>query len=153
MAKRIPGYSAHYPWWAYDHFLDLRSYRWTTPPGTRLVRLELAVPREQVLLSTYGSWHCILGRRYLPASLDSDDYVTAAHAWEIEATRNGVNVNGVQPLAEPWETQLRASWERIFDVDKLRARDTIQATFELLKLGDVVKVTEFTSLSHWRQLD
>ena len=56
MAKRIPGYTGHYPWWAYEHFLDLRFYRWHTPPyGKRLVRLELAVPRVQVLLSAYGA--------------------------------------------------------------------------------------------------
>lgn len=26
MASRIEGFSGHYPWWAYEHFLDLRRY-------------------------------------------------------------------------------------------------------------------------------
>lgn len=147
MARRIPGYAGHYPWWAYEHFLDLRFYRWHTRPyGKRLIRLELAVPREQVLLSTYGEWHCVLNRGYLPASLVWEDYERELDTWEEEAARHGVNVHGHAPFVEPWETQLQASWERVFEVEERRPKQTIQATFERLELGDVVKVTEFTSM-------
>ena len=60
MAQRIPGYQGRDPWWAYDYPLDLRQYRYLAgDPGTRFVRLELAVPRDRVLLSAYDAWHYV----------------------------------------------------------------------------------------------
>ena len=153
MTRRIPGYTGHYPWWAYEHFLDLRFYRWHTPPyGQRLVRLELAVPKEQVLLSAYGAWHCVLNRGYLPKAVVWEDYEREWHAWEAEAKEAGVEIEihgnrtPIIPYPEPWETQLQASWEHIFNVEARRPNETIQATFERLELAQVVKVTEFTSM-------
>src|SRR5947207_2422161 len=50
MAKRIIGYAGNYPWWAYEHFLDLRSYRWYQPRARgRYVRLGLDLPRKEAL--------------------------------------------------------------------------------------------------------
>ena len=145
MKRRIPGYEGHYPWWGYEHFLDLRFYRWHVGEyGVRLVRLGLAVPRERVLASAYGAWHCVLNRGYLPASLVWEEYEQALDAWEAEVRSHGSD-DRQNPLPEPWESQMRASWERIFDVEARRPRETIQVTFERLDYADVVDVTEFTS--------
>jgi hypothetical protein len=152
MAHRIPGYGGHYPWWAYEHFLDLRFYRWHTPRrGVHLVRLELAIPKEQVLLSAYGSWHCVLNRGYLPEAIEWEDYERELDAWEDQAKQSGVEVSGGSkkgfiPYPEPWEEQMKASWERVFDIEARRPTETIQATFERLELTQVVKVTEFNSM-------
>lgn len=146
MAQRIPGYEGYYPWWAYDYKLDLRSWRYQTyPPYMRYVRLALAIPQEKVLLSAYGDWHFVLNRWYLPYATDGDEAMQELDAWDAEASQQGADVFSRQLLPEPWESQLRASWERIFDVDRLRATNTIQATFERLELADVLKVTEFVS--------
>ncbi len=148
MAKRIPAYAGNFPWWAYDHFLDLRFYRWHHgKQGERLVRIELAVPKEKVLLSAYEDWHCVLNRYYLPEALDSEARDRESDAWEAEAYGDIplLEQNWVR-LAKPWKTQLQESWERIFDVDARRPSNTIQANFERLELADVVKVTKFTAV-------
>jgi len=149
MARRIPGYTGNYPWWAYEHFLDLRFYRWHHPSGSeRMVRLGLEIPCEQVLLSGYESWHCVLNRSYLPRSVVWEEYEQEWDAWNDEASKYGVRTGSRgpsdQPFPEPWESQIQASWENIFDVDIRRPGETIQATFERLELVHVVHATEFT---------
>jgi hypothetical protein len=145
MSLRIPGYGGCYPWWAYTHFLDLRFYRWHWSDNSEdLVRLALAVPIEKALLSRYGDWHCVLNRNYVPMATDSEKYGEEFAAWCDAARSQGVNVFGNEALPEAWEDEMRASWERIFDLSAHQDR-TIQATFECLELADVVEVTEFTS--------
>jgi hypothetical protein len=148
MARRIPGYEGNYPWWAYDYKLDLRGYRYYThPPNERWVRMELEIPSEKILLSAYGAWHYVLNRWYLPYATDPDDYEREGDAWERETKAHGIDtLRNTPPFPEPWESRMRASWERIFDVDDLRATNTIQATFERLELAEVVKVTTFVSV-------
>ena len=148
MKERIPGYQGHYPWWAYDHFPDLRRYRWHTPPyGERLVRLELAIPSEQVILSGYDTWHWVLNRWYLPETFaDEPTKASESEVWERGAKLGGVDTFKDNPFAEPWEAQLQASWRHIFDIDSGQPRYTVQANFERLELTQVVKVTEFTSM-------
>jgi len=152
MAQRIPGYAGYYPWWAYQHFLDLRFYRWhTAPHGQRLMRLELAVPEKQVILSAYGAWHSVLGGEYLPEAVAWEDAEQELNAWQEARTHQNLNRDERDPRCDPWKTQMQASWERIFDVEARRPTETIQATFECLKLAEVVKVTEFTSMPECRR--
>lgn len=91
MAKRIPGYSGHYPWWAYEHFLDLRFYRFYGIPGVRKVRLGLAIPRKQALLSAYGSWHDVLNRGYLPQALAWEEAEQELDGWEQDLLSHGID--------------------------------------------------------------
>lgn len=143
MARRLPEYHGHYPWWAYDYKLDLRVQAPQYGPyGTRYVRMELAVPKDRVLLSAYWAWHFVLNVWYLPQS-DGDDYERESNAWDAELERNGYT--DYVALPEPWATRKIESWNRIFDVEALRADNTIQANFERLNLEDVVRVTEFTA--------
>ena len=143
MRRRLPDYEGHYPWWAYDYKLDLRSFRHHTY-GDRQVLMELALPPERVLFSAYGAWHCVLNRFYLPHATDEAGYEREQEAWDAELESQGLDPYRGSVLPEPWHSQMTASWERIFDVDDLRDTNTIQACFERLDLCDVVKVTEFT---------
>jgi hypothetical protein len=144
MARRLPVYRGHDPWWAYDYPPDLRQHRHLAgEPGTRQVRLELAVPREEVLLSAYGGWHFVLGGSYLPPSADPDEHRQQSEAWERETSHLASEQRNPLSL-EPFRTRILRSWDRIFDVEDLRATNTIEATFECLRLADVVSVVEFT---------
>ena len=146
MRRRLPEYEGHYPWWAYDYKLDLRSFRYQSGTG-RQVLLELALPPEQVLFSAYGAWHFVLGPSYLPYALDNEGWECEDNAWKKELKENGLDPYQEHPLPEPWHSRMVASWERIFDVDDLRDTNTIQACFERLELNDVVTVTEFTAVA------
>lgn len=147
MARRISGYSGHYPWWAYEHFPDLRFYRHhygTKYP--RLLRMELNVDPETVLLSGFDAWHYVLNRWYLSPHGEHDDEDQETEEWHRRVEARGINPYHTDPLPEPFETEMRASWENIFDVEARRPTETVQAVFETLNFADVVKITEFTSV-------
>ena len=146
MRRRLPEYEGHYPWWAYDYKLDLRSFRHQVFGG-RQVLMELALPPERVLFSAYGAWHYVLNPMYLPQSVDEGEYKREARTWEEQLKQCGLDPYQGRSLPEPWYSRMTASWERIFDVDDLRDTNTIQACFERLDLSDVVKVTAFTPVS------
>jgi hypothetical protein len=145
MAGRLAGYQGHYPWWAWSRPKpDLR--RWYSrcyPTGTPCVRLELAIPRERVLLSNESTWIVVLNRWYLALTGTEDEQ------WEAELAAQNLDPLA-SSLPEPWHSRRLASWERIFDLEALAAggswsTDRVQATFERLELADVVEVTEFTT--------
>jgi hypothetical protein len=92
MALRVPGYGGRYPWWGYDYKLDLRTQRYASGnPGERYVRLELAVPQQQVLFSAYGAWHCVLNRWYLPYTTDPEGYERETDDWDAELAAAGID--------------------------------------------------------------
>ncbi len=119
MKNRVEGYAGHYPWWAYERRPQVRYH--TDQPGF-YVLLQLQLDPARVLLSSYGSWHCVLNDWFFvhPADFDESD-------------------------EEPTGTQAEKerSWENIFDVETLRPYETIQANFETLRLEDVVRYTLF----------
>jgi hypothetical protein len=146
MSRRLPSYDGHYPWWAWFRPKpDLRAEGFFPhfPPGVRRVRIELAVPKDRVLLSDYSSWHMVLNRSYLALTELEDE------AWQSDL--NPLEISATQcPLPEPWRSRLVASWERVFDLEALAAGGSwstgrVQATFERLEFADVVEVTEFTT--------
>lgn len=144
MRDRLPGCVSPYPWWAwYRPKPDLRSWHARfSRPGIRRVRLELAVPRESVLLSNGSAWLSVVDRQYL--WLDSADCAN----WEAEIEREGID-EVAWPLPAPWGDRVAASWERVFDFEALAAggswSDAVQATFDRLDMAHVVAVTEFTT--------
>ena len=146
MARRVPGYTGGYPWWAfYQQKPDLRKWGWpgrSRSPGRLQVRLQLAVPAEQVLLSDFDTWGHVLNENLLSRSEGEAD------AWDDELRMSGIHQPG-NTLPEPWNGWMRRSWEQIFDFEALAASewgyrvDWVQATFERLELAFVVGVTEF----------
>lgn len=141
MAKRLPGYQGHFPWWAWAQWkgehsrpdLRARGLHGGFAPGSLCVRLELELPEQEVLCSDYALWHVILNDGHI--SLNE----TEADAWD-------------QLLPEQQTREaLEASWERIFDGEHTGADPewiggtaaAIQAVFEVLRLTDVRRVTSF----------
>ena len=149
MHKRLPNYEGHYPWWAYDYRLDLRSFRHQVVPGD-YVLLGLAVPTERVLLSAYGAWHSVLNDDYLPQAASDAGYDQEIEFWHEELRRAGVNPYGSRVLPEPWQSRVVESWQPIFDVEDLRETNTIQACFERLDLDEIVEATLFSAVIRGR---
>lgn len=140
MAKRLPDYQGHYPWWAWVQWEagrprpDLRARRLHGgfEPGSQCVRLELDVPEREVLCSDFGEWHIVLNDGYNSLNEAESD------AWYQ-----------LPPEQQTREAQ-EASWERIFDLEHTGAdpewageSGRIQAVFEVLRLADVRRVTHF----------
>ena len=81
----------------------------------------------------------MLNRDYVARLPEWEDY----DAWWDAAQRAGIAPRQQTLLPEPWESQMRETWNRVLDVEGLQDR-TIQATFERLDLSEVTEITEFT---------
>ena len=151
MALRLTGYRGNYPWWAYTYPLDLRRYRYFYHHANeRTVKIELGINLDKVLLSGYNDWENVLIRRFV--AIDGIEGEIEEEYWEKGAEAEGVIITVDRLYKEPWESQMRSSWERIFKVHENKNDRIIQASFEELRLEDVVKVTEFTSIPRKKEL-
>lgn len=153
MQARLPGYGGHWPWWGWaEPRVDLRRDAWLSPRGTALVRLRLTLPRAEVLLSAFDPWNVgPLAAGYV--ALSEAEW----EAWECrknarlltwDARRDGSFEAFVQ-------AETRCSWERIFDIETMRASAFwqtsafhVQAVFETLRLSDVRDARPFTGRAH-----
>jgi Domain of unknown function (DUF3841) len=146
LLRRLPGYTGHYPWWAYGTRPDLRRVRHQQPYGARRVLIELDLPTERVMVFPFWAWDCIFYERFLsPSRRESED-------WKKRLLKAVPNAEDTDPLPEPWQTELEASWERLFD-PKLPARGWLvgrapplserEVVFEVLDRGSVRRVTPF----------
>jgi len=135
MAVRVPGYGGGDVWWAYLDKPDLRHWRWRFYPGEWL-RIELAIPRNEALLSDYDAWWCVMACHYYSQNDEE------AEAWDSRLAGRKVSERTLPPdlLAE-----METSWERIFNPGEIGfyASGEWQATFEHLRLFDVRRVTRF----------
>lgn len=64
MKKRIPECRGRYPIWLWNEKPDIRMTHWHQG-GERVIRLEVEVPDERVLLSGFDIWHYILNLWFL----------------------------------------------------------------------------------------
>jgi len=141
--RRIPGSDGGPLLWAWA-----RPARYTAAiaAGGRAPRvcLELRAAPERALLSDFALWHAVLNWRY--ASLTEaeaeawDERVLAATGWWDTWRRE---------LPEPLRAEQLASWERIFDLDRLARKadagylaplEMIQAVLHEIRLEDVVAI-------------
>ncbi len=142
MKLRVPGYSGRYPIWAWLIPKPDLCRTACLAPGEKGVRIEVIVPQERVLLSDFYAWHVVLNQGYLALS-DKED-----QEWELKTDRLGWNE---KQRSGHLRRELEKSWERIFDVEALRASgwsgtgSCIQATVEEIYLDEVVNVKEFTA--------
>lgn len=115
------------------------------PRGTRGVRIEIDISDDEVLLSDFELWHYVLNYWYLPGSECDAERFESTHGREVHSWR--------KPPTNPVVDRLiRASWERIFDLEWFeqdiavpRADKSIQAAFWRLECGHVVRADSFTA--------
>ena len=142
MQRRLPHYGGRFPIWLWvTPKPDLRHVA-HLPSGESGVRIELDIPAERILQFDFDTWHCVLNRWYLSMS-------------EAEEREWEQRTQAIDPLArvlpERLESELRRSWERVFDLDLLRGHeqwgglDRIQAVTEYVRLDEVVNVRTFVA--------
>ncbi len=140
MAQRIPDYSGCFPiWFWHSPKPDLR-HGGHLASGECGVRIELELPRERVLLFDFQTWHCVLNRWHLSLSRrESREWDRKTKGFDQHAT----------PLPPPLEAELQASWERVFEFDRLRRTklwgpvEEIQGVTECVLLEEVRRADEF----------
>jgi hypothetical protein len=108
LTRRLPGYPAGLPRWAYCAKPDLRWVRHYRPAGQREVRLELEPAPGTFLTFPCWAWNEVYGGNYRALGRDERD------AW-MRAMREAVPDEDLWPLPEPWRTELEASWQRLFN--------------------------------------
>jgi hypothetical protein len=103
-------------------------------------RINLELPRDRVLLVDFRSWHCVLNRWRLSLS------EREGRDWDRRT--KGLDLHRA-PLPAPLEAELQATWERVFDLDRLRRAklwgpiDEVQGVTEYVRLAEVRAVDEF----------
>lgn len=125
MRARVPSYTKGTLVWAWAKKPDLR-VSGREYPDEKNVRLEIEVDPSRVLLSDFDAWHFVLNNAYLHSrSFDERETVTKEQ-----------------------------SWERIFDLDAMRAlfntdgcglEQVVQAVLAEIRIEDVRQVKEYTS--------
>jgi hypothetical protein len=147
MTKRVPDYPGGHPWWAwYSPLPRLRKLRNSDPAGAEHVRLTLNVPSKSVLLSPLNPWVMVMTEGYLAYS--SREY----EDWHI---RNGLDVDDYNiPYPAHLQHEIELSWERVFEIEKLEAggeysTTAIQATFGVLDISQVVRVSHYVTVGSW----
>lgn len=145
------------PLWAWQQYdgaararPDLRSSG-HLPRGTRGVRVEFEIDEGAVVLSDFHDWHFVLNGWYISDSEDDGDAFDASVAkkWHRGGCWNQDN------LPPRHRRRIEASWEKIFDIDRVRDEDwngpcgrgkrDIQATFWSIDIGMVRRVDEFAA--------
>ncbi len=150
MKKSVPGYGGRPPLWFWTEKPDMRKTCWAAG-GLRMVRLEVEVPEERVLVSDFLLWHTPLNGGYLGTSEADDD----AFYREVEE-RLGRKHARVEDEGFPEDLKKRAlaSWERIFPDrwHELGGSDwlgeipgLLQACAEEIRVEEVVRVGKFTT--------
>ena len=146
MKKRVPVYSGHYPWWAWTTRPDMRWETWQATEGQNFSLIELELPMNQVCLTDFDLWNCILNGNFVPLS-EADDEAWNAE-WEGRFGEKYWKRDDV-PVLDLQERDARkmASWIRIFNWDRPE-RDPVywgdvilQATFETLDRRTVKRVS------------
>ncbi|KFD41422.1 hypothetical protein DK28_0209190 [Peptococcaceae bacterium SCADC1_2_3] len=140
MQKQLPGYSGGYPVWLWHRPKpDLRRSGHLAK-GSRAVLIEVLLPADRILLSDFDAWHCVLNRWFLYLSEKEEKF------WEAGAPKD-YHLHGRLP--PELERELKASWERIFDLKAIAGSDWttgeqyIQAVAEEIYLFEVARVKEF----------
>ena len=124
MEEREISLKGRCPMWAWSHKPDMRltAHSWRGAHG--VVRLELEVPDELVLLSNFEAWHCVLNDHYL---------VT--------------NDEELEKMFDYPRDEVVASWQKIFDLKHCSGVpgycDWAQATFPTIELDYIISVRDY----------
>ena len=152
MTERVKDYGGRPPIWCWTEKPDMRGIR--RPGGVRVVRAELEIPAERVLVSDFDLWHVPLGNGYLAVD-EADD-----EAFDREARqRTGRRFPRwyEEDFPEDLRERLLGSWERVFPDRWGELKDPelygtgkeedrrLQACVEEIRFGDVVGVEQFVT--------
>jgi hypothetical protein len=147
LASRLPDYQGRLPWWVHCQKPDLRRHRHATLRGVVEVRLELELASGTFLTFPSWAWDCIFRQDYLALTREEYDQWT-------NRLRTAVPNEDAWPLPEPWQSQLKASWGRLFDANlpvlgwdpayAWSRHPRVEGVVETLRLVDVQTVTHFT---------
>lgn len=142
MGSRLPGYRGRFPIWAWHSPKPDLRHGGHLHRGEAGVRVELELPKNRALLLDFETWHCVLNRWHLSLS------------WR-ESREWDRRIKGLDqfrgPLPEPFESELRATWDRVFEFDKLRRTrlwgpiNEIQGVTEYVRMDEVRRVEEFVA--------
>jgi hypothetical protein len=132
MKSRLDKYNGELPVWVWLKKPDMRSgghFR----RGTQCVRVELILNDEDVLLSDFLDWHCVLNNNYVSDNeQDWEDY--------IYAEDNGFDKEEIK----------NKSWEKIFQWDRIREVEwegseerVLQGVTGKIYFKQIVKVEHF----------
>lgn len=129
LSKRVgnPPNGIRFPVWAWYQWEGRRSRRdlrlaGYAERGTPMVQITFEAEADSFLLSDFDLWHSVLNEQYIPANADFS-----------QAEDDPVSPD-----------EIRASWSRIFDADRLSsASASIQAVLWQIKTDQIVKVEHF----------
>lgn len=156
MEQRIgpPPLEAKHPIWAWYRYYEGRrtadTRGWRLEKDEKLYRITFEANDSDVLLSDFGDWHSVLHRAYL--GISEEDY----DQFDAEFEDRDLN----QEEATKKEAAIKASWERIFDLDlvkvfgkKVEKRECIQACLWKIELSQVTKVQPYVSTGYkWKTI-
>jgi len=148
--------------WMHQQMADQLSTRspgivwlWAQHPGRGFLRMQAEsgdvlltcrIRREDVVISDFGDWHCVLNRTPLVASVPGED--GDAYGRRLDPIlddffdRREAAGMGSAPLVD-WPDQLRreveTTWTGIFDAEQWSNRSVLQATVPELRAEQVVR--------------
>lgn len=128
MNKRMD-YDGTYPVWVWLEEPDLQQQAHLLK-GEDGVCLTLNIPDEQVLISNFDGWHCVLNDWFCPFTETEDEAYDKGHA----------------------NLTKEESWERIFDLEAFRTseiwsegEEDLQGVTGKISLEQVINVTSFVA--------
>jgi len=127
MEKADIGLKGRPPVWAWTRRPDLR-YSAHGQKGETLYLLELDVPDDEILVSNFGAWHCVLNPCFV--------------------TMNDAEFHKMWDDDSPYSDQeIEESWQRIFDLELVAGPDNYgddcQATFPVIDQSYIRKMRRF----------
>ena len=140
MRGRLPGYQDGFPVWVWHSPMPDLRHGGHLPRGESGLRIEVEVPRDQLLLLDFETWHCVLNRWHLSRSWRESG------EWDRKSEGFDQYREMLPPLLE---AELQSTWERVFDFELLRRAkmwgpvDEIQGVTDCLRLDQVRRVSEF----------
>lgn len=146
MRVYVPGYKGKYPVWVFGHKPDFRGWSWRWGfGGEPIVRVELELPREEVLFFEESAVLCLFHPYYLSTN-ELDDMRFEAFCELIQARDKSETTRACELI----QTELEDSWYRMFDFELLSQDPEwhgelyLQAVVERVPLSAVKKVEHFT---------
>lgn len=127
MKNRLVNYQGEYPVWLWLEKPDMRSTA-HFKSGTKCVRLTIELNEQDVLVSDFEDWHCVL-----------NDWFCSDNEEEDNAFEEGL-----------LEITKEESWQRIFELDRVRdpnwhgtEKRKLQGVTGMIDLSQIKKVEYF----------